>query len=61
MRIYYFGELIEDTNETKKLSSEQTALNSSQPEKPELSDILGDLLAELDLSLDFWRPAGLQG
>lgn len=62
MRIYYFGKLIEDTNETKNQIIEQTALDLLQPEEPKPAvDSLGDLLNDLDLSLDIWRPAGARG
>jgi hypothetical protein len=66
MKIYYFGELIEDTNETKnetKKSQEiaQLALNLSEPEPKEEPkktgmESIGDILKDLDLNIDIYRP-----
>ncbi len=69
MKIYYFGELIEDTNETKndtKKSQEiaQLALNlgeqepAEEPKKTGMESI-GDILKDLDLNIDIYRPLQL--
>lgn len=66
MRIYYFGELIEDTNETKKVATIQTALPleatvvAEEPQKSGMQSI-GDILQELDLSLDTFRSGRFSG
>lgn len=61
MRIYYFGELIEDTNakkeETKK---QQTQLALEEPRQKVGMPSLGDILQEIDLSLDAYHKNNLQ-
>jgi hypothetical protein len=54
MRIYYFGKLIEDTNETKTV--EQTKLNLDEL-KQEITTMqsIGDVLHELDLYRDVYQ------
>lgn len=62
MRIYYFGELIEDTNKTKLQSTEQISLDFDRAEEIKTQkDPIGDLLKELDLSIDIWRPVSARG
>lgn len=63
MRIYYFGELIEDTNKKEQIIEiEQTALDLQSLDKPKKvgMDSIGDLLNELNLNLDVYRPFSLQ-
>lgn len=66
MRIYYFGELIKDTNkETEKVEIlEQTTLELNQARQQQNKkvgmDSIGDLLKELDLNLDSFRVNHLQ-
>jgi len=67
MRIYYFGELIEDTKSPKQkeiiekniLSQTALLLEEAQPEsakpKPGMPP-LGDLLQDIDMSLDAALP-----
>jgi len=56
MKIYYFGELIED-NGRKIEKQQQTALALETPQAEKtIFDTIGDLLGELDLSLDVYRP-----
>lgn len=65
MRIYYFGELIEDTeNPTfNKTKTEQTSLElefaeQKQQEKSKTGmESIGDILKDLDLNLDSFRPS----
>lgn len=67
MRIYYFGELIKDTNkETEKVEIlEQTTLelnhSKAKPAKKVGMDSIGDLLKELDLNLDTFQFKQLNG
>lgn len=61
MRIYYFGELVEDTeNSIPKTREEvmQTAFEFSEGErlKKEGMPSVGELLEGLDLNLDVYRP-----
>jgi hypothetical protein len=64
MRIYYFGELVEDTNNPnfKKIKTEQTSLKletlSQQKHVTAKTGMesIGDILKDLDLSLDSFRP-----
>lgn len=59
MRIYYFGELVEDTNETKKAEMGQTKLELNEvPQEKSGIQSIGEILQELDLNLDSFRPAG---
>lgn len=66
MKIYYFGELIEEdgrkvTNETETTKTDQLTLSfadtepAPEPKKTGM-DSIGDILKELDLSLDVYRP-----
>ena len=65
MRIYYFGELVEDTEnpEFKKTKTEQTSLKleSTVEQKKQNKvkmgmDSIGDLLKDLNLNIDVYRP-----
>lgn len=62
MRIYYFGELVEDTNNPVPKTREeimQTAFEfSDESEQPKRSGMpsIGDLLEDIDLSLEAYRP-----
>jgi hypothetical protein len=65
MRIYYFGELVEDTNnpDSNKTKTEQTSLKleSSVEQKKQNKvkmgmDSIGDLLKDLNLNIDVYRP-----
>lgn len=64
MRIYYFGELIEDTNnpDLNKTKTQQTALElkAHEPQEEKKSklgmDSIGDLLKDLNLNVDVYRP-----
>jgi hypothetical protein len=64
MRIYYFGELVEDTNNPnfKKIKTEQTSLKLESPiEQKKQSkvkmgmDSIGDLLKDLNLNIDVYK------
>ena len=66
MRIYYFGELIEDTNNPNtNLQTQETQLELSFADAPADStpapkktgmDSIGDILKDLDLNIDIYRP-----
>jgi hypothetical protein len=65
MRIYYFGELVEDTEnpEFNKTKTEQTSLKleSTVEQKKQNKvkmgmDSIGDLLKDLNLNIDVYRP-----
>lgn len=66
MKIYYFGELIEEngrkvTNETNTPETDQLTLSfADQEPAPEPKkggmDSIGDILKELDLNLDIYHP-----
>jgi hypothetical protein len=71
MRIYYFGELVEDTNDPNfnKTKTEQTSLELEFSEKKEKKsekrektgmDSIGDLLKEINLNIDVYRPNKLR-
>ncbi len=65
MRIYYFGELIEVDGKKveKETKIQQTKLEfeTVKPaEKPGMSSV-GELLKDIDLNLDIYRPLRLQG
>jgi hypothetical protein len=65
MRIYYFGELIEENgrkivNETKTaeqttLDFESASLSDEEPVRTGMPSI-GDILKEIDLNLDVYNP-----
>ena len=60
MKIYYFGELIEDTNALKaqKIATQMTLSFDEEPLAKTGMPSIGDILKELDLSLDVYRPFG---
>ena len=68
MRIYYFGELVQDTNnpDFNKTKTEQTSLELKAHEpKEEMKsklgmDSIGDLLKDLNLNIDVYRPGKLK-
>jgi hypothetical protein len=66
MRIYYFGELIEENGrKVKSEAQKQMQLEFSQAEQtpmPKKSgmDSIGDILKELDLNLDSLRSIGMR-
>ena len=64
MRIYYFGELIEDTNETNMKNKQLEQTRMELPAQPETKKTgmpsVGDLLKDLDLNIDVYRPLKLQ-
>lgn len=65
MRIYYFGELIEVDGKKveKETKTQQTKLEFEtvkSVEKPGMSSV-GELLKDIDLNLDIYRPLRLQG
>jgi len=53
MRIYYFGKLIEDTNETKTVEQTKLKLDEPKLETTALQSI-SDILHELDLYQDVY-------
>jgi hypothetical protein len=57
MRIYYYGELIEDLNETKTIEQTKLILDETNTETISTQSI-GDILQELDLYNDVY-PYGL--
>jgi hypothetical protein len=65
MRIYYFGELIEDTENPNfnKTKTEQTSLELELSEQKKQDktktgmEPMGDILKDLDLNLDSFRPS----
>lgn len=69
MRIYYFGELIEDTNDPdfNKTKTEQISLKLESPVEQKKQnkvkmgmDSIGDILKDLDLNLDSFNPSKMQ-
>ena len=68
MRIYYFGELIEENG--RKVRPEQTEtleqtaldLDNVRPVQTRSADMqsIGEIIKELDLTLDSFRPIRLQ-
>lgn len=61
MRIYYFGELIEENGQKvqkQKIEQTQLELESVKLEQKQKfgMDSIGDILKELDLNLDIYRP-----
>jgi hypothetical protein len=69
MKIYYFGELIEDTEDPSvKLAHEKqtfldfAAVEAETTEKKEtnLFDAIDELLDEIDLTRDIFRPFSFQ-
>jgi hypothetical protein len=61
MRIYYFGELIEDTNKKTEEKIEQTQLHLKETDQKIGMPSLADILKEIDLSLDTYNKNTLQG
>ena len=61
MKIFYFGELIEDTNAPKKAEVDQLVMSFAegesdpQPKKTGMESI-GDILKDLDLNIDIYHP-----
>ena len=61
MKIFYFGELVEDTNAPKENTSDQLTLAfvaeepAPEPKKTGMESI-GDILKDLDLNLDIYHP-----
>lgn len=67
MRIYYFGELIQDTNadetnsavpKTREEVMQTQFVFNDEPKQPKKEGMpsVGELLEGLDLSLDVYRP-----
>lgn len=63
MKIYYFGELIEENGrkiknetETQLELSFADATDDSVPPKKISMDSIGDILKDLDLNLDIYHP-----
>ena len=69
MRIYYFGELIEENGrkvnelQAQTKTETQTALEFNLVKEPKKVGMpsIGELLEELDLSLDVYRPLKTSG